>query len=198
MASQAVSAPSRPMGTQDVAYVAVFAALIAALSLAPAIPLGAVGVPITLQTLGVALTGLCLGPWRGAAAVGLYIAVGAAGLPVFAQGKAGIGVLAGPTGGYVVSFLFAALASGFLARLVVRRGLGRWTPLLFLGILLLVRFLVIMPIAIAGLMRALGLTAAEALAVDVPFWIGDLVKSVVAALLAHTVHKAFPRLLGRA
>lgn len=197
MSSQVVSASSRSMGTQDVAYVAVFAALIAALSLAPAIPLGAVGVPITLQTLGVALSGLCLGPWRGAAAVGLYVAVGAAGLPVFAQGKAGIGVLAGPTGGYVLSFLLAALVSGFLARLVVRRGLDRWTPVLFLGILLLVRFLVIMPIAIAGLMRALGLGAGEALAVDVPFWIGDLAKSVVAALLAHTVHRAFPRLLGR-
>lgn len=196
MSSQALVSRD-PVAAQDVAHIAVFAALIAALSLAPAIPLGAVGVPITLQTLGVALAGLCLGPWRGAAAVGLYVAAGAAGLPVFAQGKAGIGVLAGPTGGYLVSFILAALVSGFLARLVVRRGLDRWRALAFLGILLLVRFLVIMPVALAGLMRALGLGATEALAVDVPFWIGDLIKSVVAALLAHTVHRAFPRLLGR-
>ncbi len=197
MSSQTVVARPESVSAQDLAYVAVFAALIAALSLAPAIPLGALGVPITLQTLGVALTGLCLGPWRAVAAVGLYVAAGAAGLPVFAQGRAGIGVLAGPTGGYIISFILAALASGFLARLVVRRGLNRWTPVAFIGILLLVRYLVMLPIAMLGLMRALGLGAGEALAVDIPFWIGDLVKYIVAALLAHAVHKAFPRLLGR-
>ena len=64
----------------DLANVAVFAALIAAMSLLPAIHVGGL-TPITLQTLGVMLAGLCLGPWRGAAAVGLYLAVGIAGLP---------------------------------------------------------------------------------------------------------------------
>lgn len=64
----------------DLSYIAVFAALIAAFSLIPGIPLAA-GVPITLQTLAVILTGMVLGPARGAAAAGLYVAAGLAGLP---------------------------------------------------------------------------------------------------------------------
>lgn len=181
----------------DLAYVAVFAALLAALSLAPAIPMGPIGVPITLQTLGVALCGLCLGPWRGSAAVLLYTLVGLAGLPVFAQGRAGIGVLATPTAGYLIAFPIATLIVGFAARYLVRRGLTRWTPLWFVLVLVVVRILVICPIGVMGLMRALGISAGEAFMVDLPFWIGDLIKSVIAAFLAYGVHRAFPRLLGR-
>lgn len=181
----------------DLAHIAVFAALIAALSLAPPIPVGGIGVPITLQTLGVALTGLCLGPARGFAAVALYLAVGAAGLPVFAQGRAGLGIFATPTGGYLISFLFAVLLTGFLARVIVRRGLSRATPFLFLGALLLSRLVIIAPFGIAGMMRAGDLGLGEAFAIDVVFWPGDLLKSLVACFLAFTVHKAFPRLLRR-
>lgn len=72
----------------DVALVAVFAGVIAGLTLAPAIPVGPLGVPITLQTLGVALAGMILGPWR-TLSVMLYLLMGFAGLPVFAQGRRG-------------------------------------------------------------------------------------------------------------
>lgn len=185
----------RTLAPSDLARIAVFAALIAAMALTPAIPLGPV--PITLQTLGVALTGLCLGPWRGCAAVALYVAVGAAGLPVFSGGAAGVGILVGPTGGYLLSFPLAALVGGFVARWAVRRGLDKFTPVIMLGGLLLARYLVILPIGVTHLSRALGLTWMEALAIDVPFWVGDLIKSVIAVVLAIAVHKAFPRLLGR-
>lgn len=188
-------ARSRSLAPSDLARVAVFAALVAAMALTPAIPLGPV--PITLQTLGVALTGLCLGPWRGFAAMALYLVVGAAGLPVFSGGAAGIGVLIGPTGGYLLSFPLAALLGGFVAQWAVRRGLSRVTPLIMLGGLLLARYLIILPIAVTHLSRVLGLTWTQALAIDVPFWAGDLIKSVLAVVLAIAVHKAFPRLLGR-
>ena len=82
----------------DLALIAVFAALIAAFSLTPAIPITG-GVPITLQTLAVVLAGLVLGPWRGFLATLLYLAVGFAGLPVFAGGAAGLAVLAKPSVG---------------------------------------------------------------------------------------------------
>lgn len=186
---------SRALAPSDLARIAVFAALIAAMALTPAIPLGPV--PITLQTLGIALTGLCLGPWRGLAAVALYVVVGAAGLPVFSGGAAGIGVLVGPTGGYLLSFPLAALVGGFVARWAVRRGLSKATPFIMMGGLLLARYLVILPIAVTHLSQVLGLTWVQALAIDVPFWIGDLIKSVVAVVLAVAVHNAFPRLLGR-
>lgn len=185
----------RSLAPNDLARIAVFAALIAAMALTPAIPLGPI--PITLQTLAVSLTGLCLGPWRGFAAVALYVGVGAAGLPVFSGGAAGIGVLVGPTGGYLLAFPLAALVSGFVARWAVRRGLSRATPFIMLGGLLLARYLVILPIAVTHLSRVLGLTWTQALAIDVPFWVGDLIKSIVAVILAMAVHRAFPRLLGR-
>ncbi len=186
----------RTMAPSDLARIAVFAALVAAMALTPAIPVGPVS--ITLQTLGVALTGLCLGPWRGFAALALYVAVGTAGLPVFSGGAAGIGVLIGPTGGYLLSFPLAALVGGFVARWAMRRGLDGATPFIFLGGLLLARYLVILPIAVTHLSRALGMTWMQALVgIDLLFWVGDLIKSVVAVMLAIAVHKAFPRLLGR-
>lgn len=191
----AVEAPKRSLSPSDLACIAVFAALISAMALTPPIPLGPI--PITLQTLGVSLAGLCLGPWRGFAAVTLYVSVGAAGLPVFSGGAAGVGVFVGPTGGYLMSFPFAALVGGFVARWAVRRGLSRITPVILLGGLLLARYAVIMPIAVSHLSRVLGLTWREALLVDMPFWIADLIKSIVAVALAVAVHKAFPRLLGR-
>ncbi|MEA5116442.1 MAG: biotin transporter BioY, partial [Propionicimonas sp.] len=69
----------RPLTAADLALVAVFAALIAVFALTP-IPVGVIGVPITLQTLAVALAGLVLGGWRGFLATLLYVVVGLAGL----------------------------------------------------------------------------------------------------------------------
>lgn len=72
----------------DVALVATFAAFIAVCALVPSIPVAGLTVPITLQTFGVLLAGVVLGPRRGALTVGLYLAVGLAGMPVFAIGRA--------------------------------------------------------------------------------------------------------------
>lgn len=185
----------RALAPSDLARIAVFAALVAAMALTPPVPLGPI--PLTLQTLAVSLTGLCLGPWRGFAAVALYVAVGTAGLPVFSGGAAGLAVIVGPSGGYLLSFPLAALVGGFVARWAVRRGLSPVTPFVMLGGLLLGRYLVIMPIAVTHMSRVLGVTWREALFFDMPFWVADLIKSVIAVVLAIAVHKAFPRLLGR-
>ncbi|MBD3258897.1 biotin transporter BioY [candidate division GN15 bacterium] len=72
-------------------------------------------VPITGQTLGVLLVAMALGRVRGTAVVMAYLLEGAAGLPVFASGKAGLAVLFGPTGGYLLGFLGAAWLVGYLA-----------------------------------------------------------------------------------
>lgn len=196
MSTQA-TAPARSFAPADLAYVAVFAALIAAFSLVPAIPVGALGVPITLQTLAVTLAALCLGPWRGAAAVTLYVLVGAAGLPVFAGGKAGVAVLLGPTGGYLLSFIISTIILGYAARFVVRRGLTPMTPVWLFLAGLVVRFAVIWPIGVAGIARALGKPIGEVWAADMAYWPGDIVKLIVAVLIALAAHRAFPRLLAR-
>jgi len=69
-------------------------------------------VPVTLQVLGVFLAGIFLGPLWGGFAMALYLLAGAVGAPVFAGGSAGIGVLLGPTGGYLISYPIAAAVIG--------------------------------------------------------------------------------------
>ncbi|WP_066297904.1 biotin transporter BioY [Arthrobacter luteolus] len=190
----AVRRPRRtPWTATDLSYIAVFAALTAAFSLLPGIPLAA-GVPITLQTLAVMLAGLILGPLRGAAAVGLYLVVGLAGLPVFSGFSGGLGVLAGPSAGYLLSFPLAALVVGLISRAVLRRFRRARFAALF-GASLATSFLVIHPLGIAGMMLNAKLPFAAAVAADMAFWPGDVIKNLAAAAVAISVIAAFPRLV---
>lgn len=101
--------------SRNVARAVVFAAATSATAPAslthPLVP----NVPITLQTLWVFLAGIVLGPlWAGVALV-LYLLAGLVGLPVFAGASAGLGVLLGPTGGFLVGFPVAAVVVGLVA-----------------------------------------------------------------------------------
>jgi biotin transport system substrate-specific component len=81
-------------------------------------------VPFTGQTFGVLLVGGALGFRRSLLALLLYVAIGAVGLPVFAQGKAGLAIVQGATGGYLVGFVIAAAIVGRLAELGWDRKIG--------------------------------------------------------------------------
>jgi biotin transport system substrate-specific component len=185
------SSPSR-----DIALVAAFAALISASAYIGAIPVGSAGVPITLQTLTVMLAGCVLGPLRGFSAVTLYLALGAVGLPVFAEHSSGIGVFSGPSGGYLLSFPFAAALGGFLVAYVARERRTRAIVVFFCS--LAASVLVIHPLGILGMMLHFDVSFLEAASWDVPFWLGDLVKTSLVAMIAAEVHRAFPQLLHRA
>ena len=91
--------------TSDLVYIALFAVLISVCSWI-AVPSP---VPFTLQTFAVFLAVGLLGGKRGTLAVLVYLLLGAVGIPVFASFNAGIGVLLGPTGGYLLGFLLSAL-----------------------------------------------------------------------------------------
>jgi biotin transport system substrate-specific component len=79
------------------------------------VPLPGDPVPLTLQNFGVLVVGLVLGPRRAFAAMVVYLAEGAAGLPVFnPTGPGGVAQLLGPTGGYLMSYPFVAAVAGFL------------------------------------------------------------------------------------
>lgn len=80
-----------------------------------AIPIPFTPVPLTLQPLAVIFIGVTLGSKRGAAAAILYLLEGASGLPVFAQGHGGTAWLQGPTGGFLMSYPFAAYVAGFIS-----------------------------------------------------------------------------------
>lgn len=181
---------------RDIALVSVFAALIVVLSVVPAVPVGPAGVPITLQTLALMITGLVLGPWRGAAAAAVYVALGLAGLPVFSGGSAGLGVLGGPTAGYLLAFVPGTLVTGVLAVWAVRRRRGR-LPLLMSAALIGCAAVVSLG-GWLGLMVVADLSPGAAFVGGVlPYIPGDLLKVVVAAFVAASVHRAFPDVLAR-
>jgi biotin transport system substrate-specific component len=188
--SSGSSSPSR-----DLALVAAFAALISASAYVGAIPVGSAGVPIPLQTLTVMLAGCVLGPLRGFAAVTLYLALGAVGLPVFAEHSSGIGVFNGPSGGYLIAFPVAAALAGFLVKYVARE--RRTRALWVFACSITASVLVIHLFGIAGMMRFFDVSFREAATYDMPFWIGDLVKTSLVAMIAAEVHRAFPQLLQR-
>src|SRR3989344_4961015 len=102
---------SNVLNIKGMVFAALFAALTAAVSPIK-IPLGFTPVPITLQTLMVLLSGAVLGSRLGALSQFLYVLVGALGLPVFAGGGSGLGALLGPSGGYLISYPFAAFITG--------------------------------------------------------------------------------------
>jgi biotin transport system substrate-specific component len=81
-------------------------------------------VPFTGQTFGVLLVGGALGFRRGLAALLLYLAIGAIGLPVYAQDHSGLGTILGPSGGYLIGFVVAAAVVGRLAELGWDRRIG--------------------------------------------------------------------------
>lgn len=78
------------------------------------IPLGFTPVPINLATLGVFLTGGLLGKKYGTISMTVYVLLGAVGVPVFSEFRGGIGVLVGPTGGYIIGYIVAAFLIGLL------------------------------------------------------------------------------------
>jgi biotin transport system substrate-specific component len=184
----------RRLTTTDLALVASFTALLAVCSYAAAIPVGGAGVPITLQAFAVLLTGLLLGPVRGVLVIGLYYLLGLAGLPVFAEHSSGASVFTGATAGYLYSFALVALVTGALVRFVLHRQRSR---AVFLFAAAVVGVLVNHAGGIVGLHIVTHLSWHQVAAFDAPFWIGDLVKAAVAAIVAAEVHRAFPALLSR-
>ncbi len=96
--------------TKDMVFTALFSAIITVFAQL-AIPLPS-GIPLTLQTFIIALSGYCLGSFKGAAAVLVYIAVGTAGAPVFSGFRGGVGALFDLTGGFIFGFLPMAFMCG--------------------------------------------------------------------------------------
>lgn len=186
---------TRTNPARDLALVAVFAALIAVSTVwVPGFNVPGSSVPVTLQTMMIGLTAMILGPVRGFLATLLYLVVGFAGLPVFAGGASGIGVLSKPSAGYLVSFPIYALVVGFLSYAALRRffGSAQWKALLALVVSGLIgSILIVHPFGIVGMARALHKPMAKMVKVDMLYWPGDIAKTIVAALVSIAVHKAF-------
>ncbi|WP_045732251.1 biotin transporter BioY [Pseudarthrobacter chlorophenolicus] len=186
----------RRWNATDLGLIGVFAALVAGAALVPGLAVNGFGVPITFQTLAVMLTGLVLGPGRGFAAVGLYTLLGLAGLPIFSQGRSGLGILAGPSAGYIIAFPIAAALVGWLATVVIRRTTKARALWFFLAATV-TSILTVHTLGVAGIAINAKTTLGQAFLSDVVFYPGDVIKNVLAAGIAVALHRAFPDILVR-
>lgn len=115
MQNSAQAIAVRPLPLVQKAAIVVGASLFVALCAQLSVPLPFTPVPLTLANFGVLAVGLALGSRGGFAALLLYLAEGAMGLPVFSGGAAGVAHLMGPTGGYLIAYPFAAFLAGWIA-----------------------------------------------------------------------------------
>lgn len=176
---------SQPLSLKEIHSLVWTALLAALLAVGAYIHLPLWGVPFTLQPLFAMLAGYLLGPTRGPMAVALYLLAGFAGLPVFAGGKAGLAVLMGPTGGYLIGFLLGASSTGMAVRtaepLTYKRAFA-WGAMALVAIFL--------P-GVVQLKNTLDLTLVRALQVGfLPFIAFDLLKLAVAVVVARHLRKS--------
>ena len=166
----------------------VLASLLAALTAVGAyihIPIGPV--PIVLSTLFAVLSGLLLGSRRGLASMGLYLLVGAIGLPVFAGGKAGLAYFLGPTGGYLFGYLLAAWVAGFISE----HSRGVWILEI---VAVIAGSIAIYAAGVPWLKMVTRISWSRAWMIGViPFLIGDAVKAVVILFLVRALRPILKR-----
>ncbi len=168
-----------------IALACLFAALVS-VGAYIAVPLPGSPVPIVLQNFFIMLSAFLLGPVWGSVATLVYLALGAIGLPVFSGGTGGLARFAGPTGGYLVSYLVATPLMGLLTR----GDKPKFWRYLVAG---LAGALVVYAVGVPWLKTALKAHWAKAFALGlVPFVPGDLIKIVLASLVALKVK---PRLV---
>lgn len=179
-------------GPRGAALIGMMAALLAVLSWV-SLPLPFTPVPLTLQTLGVLLTGALLGPRYGVLATAVYLSLGFVGVPVFHGGTGGPGILFGPTGGFLWGFLPAAFIAGWFARSATKGRSAQQGPWGVRGIIVMATGLALASVAIylvglPWLSAVTGLGARETLVVGLlPYLPGDLLKAIAAFLLIRSL-----------
>ncbi|MFW6134276.1 MAG: biotin transporter BioY [Elusimicrobiota bacterium] len=152
------------MKTKKIVFISLFAVLtgVGALIIIP-IPFSPV--PITLQTLFCILSGAILGKTAGAASQAVYLAIGSAGLPIFSRGGSGFGYIIGPTGGYLLGFVFGS----FLCGLIKEKGS------LILGMISGIGIIYVM--GAVQLKLVTGFNWSKSIIVGIiPFLLGDIIK----------------------
>lgn len=184
--------------SRSLALVSLFAALLAVFGLIPKIDLP-LGVPITLQTLGVMLAGCLLGPKRAVQALLLFLVAVAIGLPLLSGGRGGVGVFFAPSAGYLIGWPFGALVTGLVMTLLPSSTPRSAALSAFLASAL-GGLLVVHLCGVIGLVQIAHLSWSKALLGTLAFVPGDLIKCGLCALVVHTVARGLPdwRFGGRA
>lgn len=175
---------TKKLTTYQLTLTAVMAAVICVLGpISMAIPISPV--PISLASMAVYLAVTVLGMKLGTLSCLIYLLLGLVGLPVFSGGSAGAAKLFGPTGGYLVGYLFLALIAGAF---VGRYTENKWKSIAFAALGMVLGTMVLYALGTAWLAYSAGMDFQAALwAGVIPFIPGDLVKMVIAVLLGSAV-----------
>ena len=175
---------TKRLTTYQLTRTAVMAAVICVLGpISMAIPISPV--PISLASMAVYLAVTVLGMKLGTLSCLIYLLLGLVGLPVFSGGSAGAAKLFGPTGGYLVGYLFLALIAGAF---VGRYTENKWKSIAFAALGMVLGTMVLYALGTAWLAYSAGMDFQAALwAGVIPFIPGDLVKMVIAVLLGSAV-----------
>lgn len=177
----------------DLVLISVSAALITVCSWIN-IPIGPV--PFTLQTLGILAVMITCGGRRGTIAVLVYLALGACGIPVFAGFKGGVAAFAGPTGGFLIGFVFAGLVYWLLERLFFGKHMTSPVKIWIFGVINSVVFEIVM--YVIGVIWFMTVYAAQTGPVALgtvmgwcvlPFIVPDIVKLVTAVVIGERARK---------
>lgn len=172
---------------QDMVLVAVFTALISVCSWIT-IPAAAGQVPFTLQTFAVFVAAGILGAKRGTLAVIVYLLIGFAGAPVFAGFAGGLSVLASPTAGYLIGFIFTALIVGFSTKIVKQKNEMKKIVVMVATMILGAVVYYIFGTIWFMFVTEMNLVSSLTLCV-IPFIIPDLVKIAVAIIIINRLKK---------
>lgn len=179
--------------TYDMAYIAIFAVLMAVCSWI-SIP---TAIPFTLQTFAVFLAVTVLGGKRGTMSVLVFVLLGAVGVPVFAGFTGGLYVILGNTGGYIIGFLFAGLIMWLMERLFGRKMWVQAASMLLGMVTYYVFGTIWFMFVYMRTTGPVGLTAVLGWCV-IPFIIPDLVKAALALFLGNTLRKPLSAIIGEA
>ena len=178
---------------------ALLTVLLALSTMAGAIYLPITPVPITLQTLVLCIIGLTLSWRKGVASVVMYLAVGAAGLPVFAGFRGGWAVFVGPTAGFLVGFIFGVAATAALKRvfdvaldaMMPERSFKKtFVRFCTYAVASVIGTIVIYAFGIFGQSLLTGMPLSTAAATLIIFMIGDLIKAFVASAACSGLYNA--------
>lgn len=145
-------------------------------------------VPLTIQTLFVFLSGALLGGPQAAMSQLVYLVLGLIGLPVFAGGKAGLGTLLGPTGGYLFGFVISAFIMGFIV------DLKKNAEIFWMIFAMVIGLFVIYALGVLQLSFVANMSIQKAIILGAaPFILGDITKLFAAAIIANKVRDKIKR-----
>lgn len=182
------------MNTKDIVYIALFAALMAVLGVFPPITIPSLGVPITAQSMGVMLAGGILGAKRGALSMILFLVLVAAGLPLLAGGRGGMGVFSGASAGFIYGWIVAAYVVG----MIVERSWGKLNMVTAAGACILGGIVVVYAMGVPWLSVTASIPFMKAFMGSMAYVPGDLIKVVVSTGVILTVKRSYPLISAKA